>query len=196
MSRNRYEDTDVWPDNWKEWSASLILLTITIASVYAVIATGAFAALTADRTATVTTAGDASALLAFSPENDDYARLSNGQLEIAIDGSFASNGAVSWSGVNLDALTQIDDVFSITNQGGNAVSVWITTEGDNADVLGFFGESSDVETRTAIDSRRAAHRLDPGQSVTVSMKIDTRTENLEASDELVSEITVHADTDR
>lgn len=165
-------------------------LVAIFAAIGLITATGAFTTVSAERTATVSTAGDASALLAMNPVNDDYARIDGGTLEIAIDGSFGNSN--TGSGVNLQALTQIDDVFSITNQGTQEVRVWITTSGPNPDTVTFYNGTHADSTRGAIVDEASAHTLGVGESLTVSMEIDTRNVALSEDEELVNDITVHA----
>ena len=78
--------------------------------------TGAFTSVQADRTMTVATANDADAFLALdtidSPNSAEFAEITDGTLEIDI-GDTDDGG----SGVNLNAITHIDRVFKITNQG-------------------------------------------------------------------------------
>jgi hypothetical protein len=190
MGVDRYKDTDVWPDNWKEWIVSILLVTITLVSLTAALMTGAFSALTADRTATVSTTGDADALLALQPENEAYARLEEGTLEVAIDGSFGTE--TDGEGVNPDALTQIEDVFRITNRGSFEVAVWITTSGRHTGTVVFYDDGPHEDSRTAIDHPRNAHVLNPGEDLVVSMDIDTRGLSVARSEELIDDITIHA----
>jgi hypothetical protein len=189
MGTDRYKDTDVWPDNWKEWTVSILLVTIALGSITAALMTGAFSALTADRTATVSTTGDADALLALQPENEAYARLEEGTLEVAIDGSF---GRTDGEGVNPDALTQIEDVFRIINRGSFEVKVWITTSGRHTGTVVFYDNEPHRDSRTAIDHPHNAHALDPDEDLVVSMDIDTRGLNVDRSEELIDDITIHA----
>lgn len=166
-------------------------LIAIFAAIGLITATGAFTTVTAERTATVSTAGDASALLALNPVNTDYAQInSDGTLEIAIDGSFGNSN--TGAGVNLNALTQIDDVFSITNQGTQEVEVWITTNGTNPDTVAFYNGTHSDSNRVAIDELNDAHALGVGDSVNVSMDIDTRDVSLTADEELINGITIHA----
>jgi hypothetical protein len=188
MGAERYRDTDVWPDNWKEWIVSILLVTITLASLSAALMTGAFSALTADRTATVSTAGDADALLALQPENEAYARLDEGTLTVAIDGSFETGG----EGVNANSLTQVEDVFRITNRGSAEIAVWITTSGRHTGTVVFYDGPPHDDSRVAIDHPRNAHVLGPGEDLVVSMEVDTRGLHLARSERLIDRITIHA----
>jgi hypothetical protein len=189
MGAERYRDTDVWPDNWKEWVVSILLVAITLVSLSAALTTGAFSALIADRTATVSTTGDADALLALQPENEAYARVEEGTLTVAIDGSF---DAETGEGVNANALTQVEDVFRITNQGSFEIEVWITTSGRHTGTVMFYDGPPDDESRTAIDHPHTSHVLGPGEDLVVSMGIDTRGLYSTRSEQLIDRITIHA----
>lgn len=164
-------------------------LLAIFAAIGLITATGAFTTVTAERTATVSTAGDGSALLALNPVNDDYSRIDGGTLEISIDGTFGNSN--TGSGVNLNALTEINDVFSITNQGTQEVEVWITTNGSNANTVTFLNGSANGNG-VVIDSQSSAHTLGVGNSVNVSMSIDTRNTGIGENEELINGITIHA----
>jgi len=238
MKPKRYRDTDVWPDNWKEWTASLLLISVTLISVYVVIATGALTALTTERTVNVGIAGDARGILQLQPYDGPnghpadgdpaYARInSNGQLELNMAGDF---GSVWGNGVNINANTDIENVFTITNQGRQPVAVRLRkhddlTTGENgeyangeADAVLFYHTCDDGDPNTpetplsAIKPRGSNYRygadefsltaedveLDPGESITVSMRIDTSVPSVandnNVGDDLLDSITVIADS--
>jgi hypothetical protein len=106
-----------------------------IAGGGAVLGTGAFTSVQAERTVNVETAGDENAFLGLEPAiNDQNNRYPNAQqpdnggyvndqgdtLEITI-GDQGSGG----SGVNLNAITHIDRVFQVTNNGTQPVVLFI-----------------------------------------------------------------------
>jgi hypothetical protein len=145
--------------------------------------TGAFTSVTADRTITVNTANDNDAFLQLTPsdgENGAYAEQDGGTLEIAFDGSNTDSGEPTGNGINDNAKTIIRDVFDITNQGTQAVFVWIEGLGD--DPVGVF--SDDVASGTAVGNGDTGmgpnnpgatpdlppvnvpedHRVDPGET--------------------------------
>jgi hypothetical protein len=168
-------------------------LIAIFAAIGLITATGAFTTVTAERTATVTTAGDASALLALNPTNANYADIPDsgpnaGQLVISVDGTFNNQGA---TGVNLNALTEIDNVFSITNQGTQPVEVWIAVNATsgNEDVVTFHG-GSDTSASPLDENNKVS--LGTGSSVNVSMSIDTRGVSLSDDEDIITGITVHA----
>jgi len=169
-------------------------LLVVFVAIGLITATGAFTTVSAQRTATVRTAGDSAALLALRPaagqNGDHYAGNASDTLELYLDGSHNDNSNAQ--GVNLDALTEVDSVFTITNQGTQPVDVWITKNGTNADLVTFYNGTHTVD-RTALESQGKAQNLDVGQSVTVSMSIDTRGSNLDEGAELLHDITIHAE---
>lgn len=168
-------------------------LIAIFAAIGLITATGAFTTVTAERTATVTTAGDADALLALNPTNANYASIPSsganaGQLVISVDGTFNSQGA---TGVNLNALTEINNVFSITNQGTQQIEVWISVNATsgNENVVTFHG--GDTVSASPLDDTNKV-TLGTGDSTNVSMSIDTRGASLNEDDNIITGITVHA----
>lgn len=108
--------------NWGRREQLLAALVVS-SLLIAILGTGAFSSVSADRTATVSVASDADAYLALEPHsaaNGQYATTRGGQLEIQIDDS---NPLLPGAGVNQDATTTFDDVFNITNQGTQRVAV-------------------------------------------------------------------------
>jgi len=89
----------------------------------AAMGTGAFSSVQAKRALDVDVVGDASALLAMKPgeENGEYTTGSdNGAIAVDITDS---NDNIAGSGVNPDAFTWIEDVFRIQNQGSQEVKL-------------------------------------------------------------------------
>lgn len=105
--------------------AALIGLGGVVAGGGALLGTGAFTTVEAERTVTVETAGDADAFLGITPfpgsPNDDYVTVSeSGAVEITItsEGTDAAGG-----GVNENAVTAIDRLLEVTNNGTQRVAV-------------------------------------------------------------------------
>ena len=109
--------------------------------------TGAFSSVTAERSISVTSTGDASANLGMAPldtsNGDEYADNSGNTLSITVPD------------VNLNAVTHIDDVFKVTNNGGQPVVVYFEEQGgDNTAAVdigakldqGFTDENGDAVT--------------------------------------------------
>ncbi|MFB6148561.1 MAG: DUF1102 domain-containing protein [Halobacteriales archaeon] len=160
----------------------LFALLAVFAAIGVITGTGAFTTVSAERTATVSVAGDSSALLqlqASSGPNGGYATETAGQLEIDL------------SGVNIDARTTADNVFNITNQGTQNVTVYINaSSGDHTETVTFY--AGPVADDNPIDSEATAYELGVGDSVSISMGIDTRNKGFTGSETLVSEITIYA----
>lgn len=104
----------------------------------AVLGTGAFTTVQAERTVEVETADDADAFLGLTevPNSDnssEYTDTSGEVLEVSIDG------------VNLNAITHIDEVFRVVNNGTQPVVVYFEERpgSDNPD-----GNAIDVGART------------------------------------------------
>ena len=100
----------------------------------ALIGTGAFTAVEAQRSVTVETAGDADAFLGLEPAaNEDYVQINeDGLLEIDI------------SGLNGRAVTTFDPLFTMINNGTQTVQPWMDIEVDEV--------SGDVEPEDIEDS--------------------------------------------
>jgi len=85
---------------------------------------GAFTSVEADRSVSVQTAGDSSAALTLVPEgtNDEYVDDSNNVIEINFD---------EVKGLNLEAVTTINPLITITNNGTNNVDLGMEITDDN-----------------------------------------------------------------
>ena len=173
----------------------LFALLAVFAAIGLITATGAFTTVAAERTAEVNVAGDSAALLAIEPgsENGDYVDDSGGTVSIDL----ANAQGVSATGVNDDALTEINFVLTITNNGAQNVDLWIEKAGTNADVVTFYNGSVDTGTRLD-NTSTAATGLNAGETIEVSMKIDTRGgQSLVTGPndvvELITDVTIHAE---
>ncbi len=173
----------------------LFALFAVFAAIGLVTASGAFTTVQADRTADVSTAGDASALLAIQPEpgpnGQEYATTNNDQVvEIQL-----INDTAGSSGVNVNATTEVDNIINITNQGSQDVGVYITRsdEGGNEQLVTFYAGSSYSSSNNMTGISGNAETLSPGESVTVSMEIDTTGGSISNDQTLLSEITIRAE---
>lgn len=146
----------------------LLALVMIVGAVALAAATGAFTTVTAERTMEVNVADDSAALLQLDPVNEDYVSIdgSTGQLVIDLDGS--SGGAIgnNAQGLNPNANTTFNDMFSITNQGSETVDITISTTGD---------QSASVYLYNGSDVSSSANKtgLAPGTGYNVSIGIDT-----------------------
>ena len=161
----------------------LLSLLAVFAAVTLVVTTGAFSSVTAARSVDVSVAGDDAALLQLVPHsgpNGDYAQLVDGQLRITFDG-------VPADGVNQNATTTIPDVFNVTNQGTQAVTVNVTETGNHTDLVTF--ESANG---TQLDGGATGVALPVGETLEVTIVIDTTGQNLATGSPLLDSITIRA----
>lgn len=197
----------------------LLLLVAVFAAIGLVTATGAFTTVTADRTATVTVAGDAGALLGLAPydgpngdgsddtnsitddtqtgDSEGYAGLNGDVLEIDLGGY----GDVSAVGVNDEATTDVRNVFVVTNQGTQPVAVSVTdSDDDGEDTFVTFYNSSYADRSGGglenDDEGGSAVVLGTGEHMVVSVHIDTTDTGDLAGDGLLDgDVTVTASAD-
>jgi len=116
-----------------------LILGIGVAAAGGAVGTGAFTSVTADRDVSVDVAGDADAFLSLSaldnPGNGEYAGADD-------DGSFfidLTSTDAGGSGLNLDGVTAIDEVFQVRNQGTQSIDLTLvpdTPEADGSDISG------------------------------------------------------------
>ena len=146
----------------------LIGLGGLVAGGGALIGTGAFDTVEAERTVNVETAGDGAALLgiAANPDYDDEIITdadAGGTLEIDIGGATTADGG---EGINQNARTVISDLVDLTNQGTqDVVSIEFEVDGDNGeeDVLSVVREEGEPSSSAA---------LEPGQTYSFGFEID------------------------
>lgn len=160
----------------------LALVTIVVAASL-VTATGAFSSVTAERTTEVKVASDSDAFLALDGNteggNGEYVSTDGGKL--SIDLTTSSEGA---KGVNPDAVTTFDNLFTITNQGSQAVNLELTPKGDHKEAIKFYDENGETV------SERGS--IEPGTSITVGIKVDTREGNYGSGTMLLDNIVIKA----
>ncbi|WP_199239068.1 hypothetical protein [Halorubrum sp. GN11GM_10-3_MGM] len=105
--------------------AALTGLVGIVAGGGALLGTGAFTTVEAERTVTVETAGDADAFLGITPfpdsANADYVTApADGTVEIDITGEGTD---APGEGVNRNAITEVDRLLEVTNNGTQSVAV-------------------------------------------------------------------------
>jgi hypothetical protein len=149
---------------------------------------------------TVEVADDANAYLKLDDEvyqgNDVYSSYENGKLEIQIDG----NG--TGAGVNQDALTVIDDVFAIENQGTEPVEVWVELSEDLSDYVDFYAvagsdnstvDGGDVSIVGENNAFSGAGFGPVGEALRVGVSIDLRDSDApDSTEDLNGTVTVFA----
>jgi len=149
-----------------------------LAGASGIAGTGAFTSVSANRSVNVAVTGDDSALLRLRPcpkgKNGAYVEeTTNGTVAINISDS-NSNNPPAGSGVNSDAVTVINNVLEIGNQGTQPVGVWLDVdpkENDGTDRVQFYLDS---DQSTEIVGQDNAKCLPVGESICVGLLIDTR----------------------
>lgn len=89
----------------------------------AVLGTGAFTSVQAERTASVETASDENALLSFAP-NDTY----GGNAGEYITESDINTMEMSFEAVNRNAVTRFENLFTVGNQGTQEIELWVDVD--------------------------------------------------------------------
>lgn len=104
---------------------AIVLMAVGLVTS-AIYATGAFSSLTIQRDADVSVTGDASGYLGLKPAtgpNGAYAQQGgDGKLRLTLGEAVTSEDA-SGEGLNPGAVTTIENVFTITNQGTQPVGL-------------------------------------------------------------------------
>ncbi|WP_123124404.1 right-handed parallel beta-helix repeat-containing protein [Halosegnis longus] len=140
------------------------------AGISTAIGTGAFTSVEAERSFSVATAGDAEAYLRMTAADSPNAQYVDEQSDTL---------SVTLDSLNENAVTTVDDLFLLQNEGTQAISVYLT---DSSDAVTFEADGSSVE---GVDG---AVRLGVGESVTVDIEVDTT----DASGTLLDSVTVMA----
>lgn len=150
----------------------LIGLGTVTAGGGAVFASGAFSQVEADRSVSVATAGDASALVALSVD-DSYNGISDGgtgtQGETIID--------ISLENINDDAVTTFDDVLTITNNGNNSVALSIDDSAVDGVAFTLANSALDASGSGGTESTTASIEVDTKSTVSDGDVTITATDN-------------------
>jgi hypothetical protein len=172
-------------------SGKLFALLVVFVAIGLATATGAFTTVQADRTATVSVAGDEAALLALEPVPGSPASIgNNGQLQIELEN------------VNPDAVTTFEQVINVTNNGEDTVVFYVhETDGDHTAAIDAGVKTSELVTDNGTESDGPSGegiagddvvdisspgsgpgtigvQLEPGESITVGLYIDTSDANV------------------
>ena len=165
----------------------LIGLGGLVAGGGALVGTGAFDTVTAERTVSVETAGDANALLGLSPADrgdgdNAYVEQNDGTIEINLDGN--DEGA---DGLNQNAITTFRNLVQVTNQGTQTVESitlqFIESPGDVTPSDTFsFPVDDDGSQDTAnhpssggaeiLTGNNVSSSLDSGSSINFGLEVD------------------------
>ena len=180
----------------------LIGLGSLVAGGGALLGTGAFTTVTAERTVNVSTTGDASAFLQLEPadENDNdngaYASQSDdGTIVIDLNGNAGTNGG---SGLNQDAKTTIRDIVQVTNNGTDPITnlnLTMTDSSDNTltDTISFTSDTDASGPHSHADNI-LSDSLGTGSSVEFGIIVDLIDNSLPGSGDY--SLTIEALTDQ
>ncbi|ADQ68705.1 hypothetical protein C499_13200 [Halogeometricum borinquense DSM 11551] len=173
----------------------------------ALVGTGAFTTVSAERTVSVSTAGDASAFLTITGD-DEYVTDDSGDGTLTIDlgGPDGNDGA---SGFNEEAITTLTDVVTITNNAsdGSSATVGVSTDGaadasanGSATLLLQDGNTDVAEVTFSVGGEDtnsigsgSAKTLATGESAYLDVKIDTRQDTLDNSNADTGDLTIVAE---
>lgn len=159
----------------------------------AAVGSGAFSSVTATRDVDVSVADDASAYLrleATDGANADYVTDDGNGGTLSIDLSPSNDGVTGGGeGINPDAVTRIDDLFAVENQGTQTVDVALSKSGDHAGLVGFF---PDDRAYSGDSLSTSPLTLGAGDEATISLEVDTVDSGLGDGDELLDSVIVSA----
>jgi len=150
----------------------LFALVAVFAAIAVVTASGAFTTVSAERTVTVDTAGDANALLALegnSSGTGEYVTTENDQIVIDL----SSPGNQGAEGVNLNATTSMSYMINVTNNGDQEVDFYVTvTDNSNAVDLVFYNGST-YTTSSNITGSTNGVQIGSGDQISIGLQIVT-----------------------
>ena len=156
--------------------------------------TEAFTSAQAERNVDVAVAGDRSSFIAIQPLSSDNAGKyvdteSDETVELELDGDNGGPG----EGVANDAITQIEDLFRVVNQGSQEVSVYFE---DDSDAVTFrvtrsTGTSTTGSNGQSLEGADNSVELAVGEQVVVGMTVDTL--NNDVSGQLLDSAVLYAD---
>lgn len=176
----------------------LITLGGIVAGSGALLSTGAFTTVTAERTVNVQTTGDADAFLSIqgadrpnnsssTPSNsteNEYVSVTDGTVQINLDGSNTDEDSdIDSDGLNQNAVTTFRNLLQITNNGTQDVTSLNLTM-DVASVSGsptpedveaafkFIRGSETSEIDSGSDILDSSESLSPGQNITFGFVVD------------------------
>jgi len=159
----------------------LIGLGGIVAAGGALVGTGAFTTVQAERSVNVQTAGDSDAFLALAPSdgpNGAYATTSNNTVEIILNGNADTEGG---TGINQDAKTVIRNIIKVTNNGTQDVTS-LTLEmadsdgnivsDDQSDPISFTSDADPSQDFLSGEDILAGNGLSTGNSVQFGLTVD------------------------
>jgi hypothetical protein len=156
--------------------------------------TEAFTSVEAQRNVDVRVAGDQSAFVAIEKLSSDNARKyvsteDDDTVQLNFDGDNEGPGG----GVSQDAITQVEDLFRVVNQGSQPSSVYFE---DSSDAVTFrVTQSTDTSTTGSsgqtLEGADNSVELAVGEQVVIGMTIDTM--NHDVSGDLLDNVTLYAE---
>ena len=169
------------------------------AGTAAAMGTGAFTSVEAERRVSVDVVGDQSAYLALEPTshpNSKYAQINGNELEIVLDGTNTGG-----SGFNTNAVTEMDKVFRVSNQGTQPIYFWVEhPSGTGDDVFlnpeNFWFYPNDSPDKKIHDGPKEVLTLTPGESATLGVKADFTSGDVGSGDSFDADVTFHASANK
>ncbi len=153
------------------------------------IGTGAFTSVEAERSFDVSTAGDANAALAISA-----AASSNGSNYVSTNGD--GTVAITLPDVNNDAVTTVEDLLTIQNQGSQTVNVYVRDDSSAVQFVTTDGDvNEDVEGPGAGASLANTAEVETGESVNLGLVVDTLNNDVSNNEQLIDTATIVATAD-
>jgi archaellin len=130
------------PTNKRRWVAALGLVAVMTGVVFG---TGAFTQVQAERTVDVDVADDANALLGIYETTGEYTQTSSGPagantVQIVLNDSSGADGV----GVNDRAVTTVNSVINISNQGTQPVDISVDSAPTGVNLTGLPADSVGV----------------------------------------------------
>ncbi|APW97416.1 hypothetical protein CHINAEXTREME_06360 [Halobiforma lacisalsi AJ5] len=116
--------------------------------------------------------------------NGAYAHLDDEE-QLVVDLT-AGNDAVEGDGVPADAITGVDDVFTLNYTGDDYAHVWLEHESAN---VTFYRSDGDGPGSSSIEGMENNATLEPYESIDVGFTVDSHGQ--EATDVLIREIAIH-----
>lgn len=110
--------------------------------------------------------------------NGEYVEVVDGDVELDLTGR-------TNAGINAEATTRIDHVFTITNADAQQRRVWVDDEGTRSDVVTL----TDSETGDGIEGNTGAVVLAPGDRLRVGLVVDTT--SIDTAQHLIQTVSVN-----
>lgn len=144
--------------------------------VGAAVSSGAFTSVYAERTVLVDVVTDDDAYLRLVATDPNYADDSSGELTLTIDDEFDNYGDADpqdvGDGVNADAITYLDDVFEVENQGTQPVGVYSTHDPPaDAPTVSIYDSSDGA--REALTPTDPSDPIPVGGTLSAGIRIDS-----------------------